>query len=240
MIKNRRYFYRRKDCIEKFCKDLKELGTEIIIFEKKETIPLANKDIKSYEKQKVCHICKKEFCDDKKNKKKVRGHCHYTEKFRGAAHSGCNLRYKIPIEIPVVFHNGSTYDYHFTIKKLAEEFDGELECLGENTEKYITFPVPLKKENDNGKKIAYKLKFIDSYRFMSTSLSNLDDNLSGVYVKECKRCMERKKIRLNCELTGFKNGRLNYKCKKCKKLITKLANESIKNFPTLYNFATTT
>ena len=145
-------------------------------------------------------------------------------------------RYKIPIEIPVVFHNGSTYDYHFTIKKLAEEFDGELECLGENTEKYITFPVPLKKENDNGKKIAYKLKFIDSYRFMSTSLSNLDDNLSGVYVKECKRCMERKKIRLNCELTGFKNGRLNYKCKKCKKLITKLANESIKNFPTLYKF----
>ena len=77
MIKNRRYFYRRKDCIEKFCKDLKELGTEIIIFEKKETIPLANKDIKSYEKQKVCHICKKEFCDDKKNKKKVRDHCHY-------------------------------------------------------------------------------------------------------------------------------------------------------------------
>ena len=57
--------------------------------------------------------------------------------------------------------------------------------------------MPLKKEND--KKITYKLKFIDSYRFMSTSLSNLVDNLSGVYDKECKRCMERKKIRLNCE-----------------------------------------
>ena len=47
-----------------------------------------------------------------------------------------------------------------------EEFKGEFECLGENTEKYITFSVPLKKENDNGKKITYKLKFIDSCRFI--------------------------------------------------------------------------
>ena len=89
----------------------------------------------------------------------------------------------------VVFHNGSTYDYHFIIKKLAKEFEGEFECLGENTEKYITFSVPLKKENNNDKKITYKLKFIDSYRFMSTSLSNLLDNLSEVCDKECKRCM---------------------------------------------------
>ena len=71
---------------------------------------------------------------------------------------------------------------------------------------------------------------------MQTSLSNLVDNLSGVYDKECKKCMERKKIRLNCEFIGFKNGRLNYKCKECKKSYTKLTNESIKNFPTLYKF----
>ena len=56
-----------------------------------------------------------------------------------------NLNYKIPKEIPVVFHNGSTYDYHFTIKQLAREFKYYLECLGENTEKYITFSVPIKK-----------------------------------------------------------------------------------------------
>ena len=54
--------------------------------------------------------------------------------------------------------------------------------------------MPLKKEDDNGKKIKYKLKFIDSYRFTSTSLSNLVDNLSGVYDKKCKKCMERKKL----------------------------------------------
>ena len=167
---------------------------------------------------------------------KVRDHCHYTGKVRGAAHNIGNLSYKVPKEIPIVFHNGSTYDYHFVIKKLAEEFKGEFECLGENTEKYITFSVPLKKENDNDKKIKYKLKFIDSYRFMSNSLSNLVHNLYGAYDKECKRCMERKKIRLNCEFIGFKNGRLNYKCKECNASYTKLANESMKNFPALYKF----
>ena len=86
------YFYRGKDCIEKFCEDLKELGTEIISLEEKQMIPLTNKEILSYEKQKVCHIRKKKFCYDKNNKK-VRDNCCYTGKFRGAAHSECNLRY---------------------------------------------------------------------------------------------------------------------------------------------------
>ena len=75
----------------------------------------------------------------------------------------------------------------------------------------------LKRENDNDEIITYKLKFTDSHRFMQTSLSNLVDNLSGVSDKECKKCMKEKKIRLNCEFIGFENGRLNYKCKECKK-----------------------
>ena len=213
--KNKHYFYRGKYCIEKFCKDLKNLGTEINNFKEKEMIPLTDKDIKSYEKQKVCHICKKEFRDDDKNKKKVRDYCHYTRKLIGAAHNKCNLRFNVPKKIPIVFYNDSSYDYHSVIKKLAEEFKGEFECFGENTEKYIIFSVPLKKKDDG--KITYKLKFIDSYRFMQTSLSSLVDNLSEVYDKECKKCMERKKIKINCEFLGFKNGRLNYKCKECKK-----------------------
>ena len=52
---------------------------------------------------------------------KVRDHCHYTGKYRGAAHDISNLRYKIPKEIPVVFRNGSTYDYYFITKELSEE-----------------------------------------------------------------------------------------------------------------------
>ena len=102
---------------------------------KKKIISLTDKETKSYEKQKVCYICEKEFCADKndekvfKLKQKVRDHCHYTGKFRGAAHNICNLSYKIPKEIPVVFHNGSAYDYHFIIKQLAIEFKGEFKCL---------------------------------------------------------------------------------------------------------------
>ena len=61
-----------------------------------------------------------------------------------------------------------------------------LECLGENTEKYIMFSVSINKQFDNGKTITYELKFIDSFRFMSTSLSILVDNLSEIYEKNSK------------------------------------------------------
>ena len=128
---------------------------------------LTPEEEKDYDDQKVCYICKKEF-DNNDNDKKVRDHCHYTIKYRGAAHNICNLIYKISKEIPAVFHNGSTYDYHFIIKELVKEFKGNFECLGENTEKYITFSVPIKKKIENKDlEITYQLKFIDSYRFMS-------------------------------------------------------------------------
>ena len=108
-----------------FCKDLREQAMEIFNYEKKEMIPLTNEEKESYKNQKVCYMCEKEFSTDKKDQK-VRDHCHYTGKYRGAAHSICNLRYKIPKEIPVVFHNGSTYDYHFITEYLAKEFKGNL------------------------------------------------------------------------------------------------------------------
>ena len=123
---------------------------------------------------------------------KIRDHCHCTGKFRGAAHSICNLRYKVPKEIPIVAHNAA-YDHHFIIKQLAEEFKGQFECIGENDERYFTFSVPVKKEHGNSKIATYKLKFIDSFRFMPTSLSNLVSNLSEINKKECKACIERKK-----------------------------------------------
>ena len=148
---NKRSFYRGKDCIKRFCSDLKELGTKIINYKQKEMIPLTDKENKYYEEQEKCHICQKEFCYDKNDKKKfkvyqkVRDHCHRTGKCTGAAHSICNLNYKVPQEIPVKIHNDSKYDYHFLIKELAEEFKGEFECLRENTEKYIIFSIPIKK-----------------------------------------------------------------------------------------------
>ena len=210
-------YYRGEDCMKKFCADLREHVTKIINYEKEEMIPLTKREEKNHNKQKVCHICRKEFNTDDSDKKyhKVRDHCHYTGKYRSAAHDICNLRYKIPKEIPVVFHNGSTYDYHFIIKNLAEEFEGEFECLGENTEKYNTFSVPIKKEvtkKDKIIKISCKIKFTDSYKFMSTSLSKLIDNLSeGLHNDKCKYCKS------YLDYVTIKANQLIFRCFSCKK-----------------------
>ena len=92
------------------------------------------------------------------------------------------------------------YGYHFIIKELAKESEGQFECLGENTEKFITFSVPIKKELDNGKTITYKLKFIDSFRFMSTSSSNL----LIIYLKVIAKNVEIKSANLSVSLKGLK------------------------------------
>ena len=238
--KNKLDHYRGKNCMKNIFLDLREHAIKIINYEKKEMIPLTKKEEKKHNKQEVCHICKKGFSTDDSNVSKVRDHCHYTGKYRGAGHDICNLRYKIPKEIPVVFHNGSTYDYHFIIKELAEEFEGEFECLGENTEKYITFSVPIKKEitkkdkngNDKITKISYKIKFIDSYRFMSTSLSNLVSNLSeGLHNDrciDCKSCLDYMTI---------KGEQLIFRCFRCKKNYEKKINkELIQRFGNTYEF----
>ena len=115
--------------------------------------------------------------------RKVKDHCHYTGKYRGAAHSKCNLNYKTVKEIPVLFHNGSVYDYHFIIKYLGR---GNFECLGENTEKYFSFTVPFKKVI-NDEEIKYRIRISDSCRFMQDSLSNLVDNLSKLKKKKTRQ-----------------------------------------------------
>ena len=102
------------------------------------------------------YVCKKEFSTDKKCYK-VKDHCHYAGKFREAAKSICNLRYKMPKEIPVIFHNVSTYDYHFIIKQITKEFKGYFDCLGKNTEKYFTFLAPIYKKNDDDDHIQAKI-----------------------------------------------------------------------------------
>ena len=188
--KNKLNYYKGKNCMKKFSKDLREHASKVIIYEKKKMIPLTTEEKIYHNKQKICYICKNEFNNNDKKNYEVRDHCHYTGKYRGAAHNICNLRYKVPKEIPIVFHNGSIYDYHFIIKELLKESEGNFECLGENTEKYITFSVPIKKRIENKDlEITYKIKFIDSYRFMASSLSKCVDNLSeGIHNNKCSDC----------------------------------------------------
>ena len=171
--------------MKRFCDDLKEHVTKITNYEMKPMDPLTEDKEESYENQKLCHICEKKFCTDNNNKEmgKVRDHCHYTGKYRGGAHSKRNLNYKIVKEIPVLFHYGSLYGYHFIIKYLAREFKDNFECLGGNTEKYISFTVPFKKVI-NDKEIKYRIRISDSCRFMQDSLPNLVDHLSELEIKE--------------------------------------------------------
>ena len=193
-------------------KGVREHASKIINYEKKKMIPLTTEEKIYHNKQKICYICKKEFNNNDKKIYKVRDHCQYTGKYRGAAHNICNLRYKVPKESPIVFHNGSTYDYHFIIKELAKEFNGNFECLGENTEKYITFSLPIKKTIENKDlEIAYKIKFIDSYRSMVSSLSKLADNLSeGIHNNKCVNCN-------SClDYIKTKNEKLTLECYNCK------------------------
>ena len=82
-----------------------------------------------------------------------------------------------------------------------------------NTEKYITFSVPIKTELDNDKTITYKLEFIDSFRFMSTALSKLADNLSEIFSKKCTD----KNCKSECDFKRLKNNKLSYNCKKFRK-----------------------
>ena len=144
------------------------------------------------------------------------------------------MRYKVPKEIPVVFHYGSTNDYHFIIKELVKESEGNFECLGENTEKYITFSVPLKMEIENKNiEITYKIKFIDSYRFMSSSLSKLVDNLTeGNHNNKCAACE-------SClhYVRSTKNEKLIFKCFNCEQYYKKKFNKDlIKRFASTYEF----
>ena len=69
---NKHNFYRGRDCIKKFCGNLKKLATKIINFEEKEMIPLTDNENKFYEEQKECHICQKGFCYDKNEEKKFK------------------------------------------------------------------------------------------------------------------------------------------------------------------------
>ena len=225
---NKLSYYRGEDCMKRFCKDLKDHATKIIDFKKKIMIPLTKEEEDNYNKENICYICKKEFNNDK-----VRDHCHFTGKYKGAVHNTCNLRYKIPKNTPVIFHNGSTYDYHFIIKELASEFEGNFECLGENTEKYITFSVPIKKRIEyKDIEINYKIKFIDSFRFMATSLSKLVDNLTeGIHNDKCIKCKS------NLCYMKVMDKKLIFRCFDCKKNYRKEINkELIERFASTYKF----
>ena len=109
-----------------------------------------------------CWMCNKLF-DVGDNK--VRDHCHITGKYRGSAHCSCNINLRLPIKVPVIFHNLRGYDSHLIIGEIAK-FDVKVNIIPNRLEKYMAFTI-----NSN-------LVFIDSMQSMNSSLDALVKNLS--------------------------------------------------------------
>ena len=130
---------------------------------------------------------------------KVRDRDHYAGKYRGAAHLICNLRYSTQIDIPVFFHSGTNYDFNLIINKLAKEFTSEMRCIPLNTNKYISFSIPIKKEikeqkEQKEKVITYNLKFIDTEKHMKSALSTLVNNLSEKNKCNCEEDKDKRNV----------------------------------------------
>ncbi|XP_044588748.1 uncharacterized protein LOC123267925 [Cotesia glomerata] len=156
---------RSPDCINWFVKQLESLALD---FEKilKNPIkmkPLTKEQQDRHNQSTVCHICEKPITSASD---KIYDHCHFTGNYRNAAHKSCNVNYQKSTIIPIVFHNLSGYDSHFIIKSLATLFEGEVSLLPINKERYISF-------TKNVKNTSVSLRFIDSFRFMASSLEKL-------------------------------------------------------------------
>ena len=173
--------YRGSDCVEKFCEHIISEAKRLYnSFPEKPMEPLTESQIKEYKKATKCHICLKPFWDE--CNRKVRDHCHCTGLYRGAAHSLCNLKYSISKYIPLIFHNLAGYDAHLFIRELSK-YTSCIGAIAKNVEDYISFSINVevgKYIDKNGiervKEI--ELRFIDSFKLMSSSLDSLVNNLA--------------------------------------------------------------
>ncbi|XP_044019500.1 uncharacterized protein LOC122859882 [Aphidius gifuensis] len=180
---------RDKNCIEWFIKELEELSHNVDnILENIKPMNLTFDEELQFFNATKCHICKKLFTAENI---KARDHCHLSGVYRGPAHVACNLNYQTSCIIAVVFHGLSNYDSHFLIKALKKQFPGDIDLLALNKESYISFTKRVK-----GTRI--KLRFIDSYKFMASSISTLanelDDNDKSISRSYCDNLEEFKLI----------------------------------------------
>lgn len=166
--------FRGVNCVQWFVQELQQLAEDI------ETVhwcpvpmdKLSGEQYSLYYRATKCHICERPIGQDR-----VRDHCHLTGKFRGAAHAQCNLDYQITKTIPTIFHNLSGYDGHLLVEELAGT--GNLRVLPNNTEQYISMTYSF--ENNE-----VKFKFIDSFRFMASSLDKLASYLEEYPILESR------------------------------------------------------
>ncbi|XP_041361144.1 uncharacterized protein LOC121377277 [Gigantopelta aegis] len=144
-------------CVECMVKEQEDIEQK---FKWCESMVITGRDWQSFKTATHCHICNEPL-----DLKPVRDHCHITGKFRGAAHSECNLNYKFTGRIPVVFHNLRGYDSHLIMQAIGKIQSKPISCIPNNMEKYISFSLGC-------------MGFIDSFQFMNFSLEKLVNNLA--------------------------------------------------------------
>ena len=190
--------YRGEMAIQKFMEDMLaevEYCQEVVKNHFTKPLEMTDEDEESFQRAKECHICKKPYGTNKvevknirgrnikvekveQKNRKVRDHCHVTGKYRGAAHLSCNFNFQLTNKIPVVFHNLKGYDSHFIMQEIGNitknyvcvdekgrQHEMRINVIPHNMEKYMAFM------------LGQNLVFIDSFQFMSSSLSNLVNNL---------------------------------------------------------------
>jgi len=167
-VSNAPVLYRGMDTVVKFLQHLKVELTEInSVFSNPVEMTMTEGDVKLFEEVTHCHVCMKPLVKSDGIRDAVRDHCHLTGKFRGAAHNSCNLKLRIypnKTKVPVVFHNLQGYDGHLIMAHVGSQNFGDITCIPNNMEKYLTFGIG-------------QLQFIDSLQFMNCSLENLAANL---------------------------------------------------------------
>ena len=180
-VENPLEFCRGEDCVEMFRDNISNEARRLYhMFAKKRMKPLTREHQRKFNRARAtnCHICLKGF-----KLSNPKADCHYTGKYRGPAHRSCDLRYKTPHYVPIEFHNLSKYDAHLFIRKLGKKFDtGNIGVIAENKKKYISFNADVVVDSytdDSGevKEKKIQLRFIDSMRFMASSLDSLTNNL---------------------------------------------------------------
>ena len=197
-----------EDVSEKFIKLVTKLTRKIYkdYYKKPKPLILTSQEEKEFQLATECHICEEDLLTDDKTGKilKVKDHCHFTGKYRGAAHNECNLSCRKPLILPVMFHNLQGYDAHLFIKQLAK-VPGDLSSIPTTEEKYITFSKFIEVDQYYSKKHEkvlfkkFEIRFIDSFKFLQTSLANLVSNLKPSDFKNLQ-----KNIKTNSSLLARK------------------------------------
>ena len=189
------------DAAQKFVEMLEKDIREITSISEKKMIS-EKKGKKRFDKETKCWICNGEFDEDVKNGK-VRDHCHFTGRYRSAAHNLCNYKYRKPNFTTVVFHNLSGYDSHLFVKNRGRS-DGSIDCIPNNEERYISFTKNIQvgsytkkvKNEEETKPLHYDIRFIYSFKFMNESLEKLVNKLSKDAFSNDKRYYAEDKLEL--------------------------------------------